>query len=340
MSFSRGFIFGAATLTLLAAGEAAFAIPSQDGLYALLKTTKGDIVIRLEFEKAPLTVANFVGLAEGTKKSNKPAGTPFYNGVTFHRVINDFMIQSGDPKGNGTGGPGYEFPDEFGKGLKHDGPGILSMANRGPDTGGSQFFITHVATPWLDGKHAVFGKVVEGMDIVNSIVQGDKINEIIIQRVGAAAKAFDTSEAGFQQLQAQVLEARKGAAAAAKKETMELITSKWPDLSTTKSGLMYKITTPGNGTKPAKGKTVVVEYTGSFLDGRVFDSSKGRGDFEFAVGMGRVIKGWDEAVLDMSIGEERIIVLPPELAYGTAGAGGVIPPNAWLMFTVKLKGVK
>ncbi|MEI6807676.1 MAG: peptidylprolyl isomerase [bacterium] len=181
-----------------------------DGLYVKIKTNKGEILCVLEFEKVPLTVANFVGLAEGTKASNKPRGEPFYNGIKFHRVIADFMIQTGCPKGNGTGNPGYSFPDEINGSLKHSGPGILSMANAGCDTNGSQFFITHVATPWLDGKHAVFGHVVQGQDVVNKIAGGDVIETLSIVRMGEKAKAFATDEAAFQKYLLQLKSQGKG----------------------------------------------------------------------------------------------------------------------------------
>lgn len=163
-----------------------------DGLYAEVQTTKGNILLFLEFQKTPLTVANFVGLAEGKiQNTAKPLGTPYYDSLKFHRVIADFMIQGGDPSGNGSGGPGYSFKDEFHSDLRHTGPGILSMANAGKFTNGSQFFITHKETSWLDNKHAVFGHVVEGQDVVNSIAQGDMINHIKIIRKGKAVKKYD-----------------------------------------------------------------------------------------------------------------------------------------------------
>lgn len=163
-----------------------------DGLYANMQTSKGDILLYLEYQKTPLTVANFVGLAEGKiENTAKPLGTPYYDGLKFHRVIADFMIQGGDPSGNGSGGPGYKFKDEFRTDLKHDKAGILSMANAGAFTNGSQFFITHKETPWLDGKHAVFGHVVSGQDVVNAIQQGDTINHIEIIRKGKDVKKYD-----------------------------------------------------------------------------------------------------------------------------------------------------
>jgi peptidyl-prolyl cis-trans isomerase A (cyclophilin A) len=172
------------------------------GIYAEINTVKGKILLQLEYEKVPMTTANFVGLAEGTiKNTAKPLGTPYYNGLKFHRVIANFMIQGGDPLGTGGGGPGYYFKDEIVPELKHSGPGILSMANAGfgTTTNGSQFFITHLATPWLDGKHTVFGKVIEGQDVVNAIAQGDEMLSVKIIRSGKAAKKWK-AEKVFEEL--------------------------------------------------------------------------------------------------------------------------------------------
>ena len=164
----------------------------KDGIYADFLTSKGSILIELFYDKVPGTVANFIGLAEGQIKNDfKETGIPFYDNLKFHRVISDFMIQGGCPLGNGTGSPGYKFEDEFHDDLKHDKPGILSMANSGPSSNGSQFFITHIKTPWLDKKHSVFGQVIDGQNIVNIIAQGDVINKISIKRKGQEAISFN-----------------------------------------------------------------------------------------------------------------------------------------------------
>ncbi|MCL2270951.1 MAG: peptidylprolyl isomerase [Treponema sp.] len=304
-----------------------------NGLFARIKTNKGDIVVQLEFQKTPLTVCNFVALAEG--KMNVTGGKPFYDGLTFHRVIEDFMIQGGCPQGTGTGGPGYRFPDEIVPSLRHDGPGTLSMANAGPGTNGSQFFITHNDTPWLDGKHTVFGKVVEGQDVVDAIQQGDVMESITIIRNGSLATQFKADQAAFDSLAANLPKARRDADIAE-------INAKYPNATQSASGIKYIIQRNGSGDKPVPGKTVRVHYKGSFLSGEIFDNSELRGSpLEFPAGVGSVIKGWDEMVLDMKVGEKRLAVIPPELAYGERGAGGgVIPPNSFLVFEMELVGIK
>lgn len=314
--------------------------PQQDGLYAEFTTAKGTIVCALEFEKTPLTVANFVGLAEGTKELGGGAGTTgqrFYDGLSFHRVIPDFMIQGGCPLGTGTGGPGYTFPDEIDPSLKHDKPGTLSMANAGPGTNGSQFFLTHAATPWLDGKHTVFGHVIEGQEVVNAMEKGDALHSISIIRVGAAAQDFQSDQAAFDNLLATMEERAQQKAFAAAEATRKKIEQQWPNATTTPSGLQYVILEEGTGERtPDKGETIKAHYTGKLLDGPKFDSSHDRGQpIEFPVGTGRVIKGWEEAFLSMKKGEKRILIIPPELGYGPAGRGP-IPPNATLVFDVEL----
>ncbi len=309
----------------------------KDGLYAKFNTTKGDIIVALEFEKTPGTVGNFVALAEGNLENKvKAQGTPYYDGLTFHRVIPDFMIQGGCPQGTGTGDPGYKFDDEFHPDLKHDAPGVLSMANSGPGTNGSQFFITHVETPWLDNNHTVFGKVTEGQNVVNAIGQGDKINTLEILKVGAAAEAYNAVEA-FRTFEGS-REKRLAEEKAAKAKELDAVAT---GFKSTESGLRYQILQEGNGVKAEKGKTVSVHYKGQLLDGTVFDSSyKRKAPIDFTLGVGQVISGWDEGITLLKVGDKARFAIPSDLAYGTRGAGGVIPPNAALIFDVELMDVK
>ena len=309
----------------------------QDGLYAKFTTTKGEILVNLEFEKTPGTVGNFVALAEGNLENNaKPQGTKYYDGLKFHRVIPDFMIQGGCPQGTGTGNPGYKFDDEIHPDLKHDGPGVLSMANAGPGTNGSQFFITHVETAWLDGKHTVFGNTIEGLDVVNKIAQGDSIEKLEILRVGAAAEAFNAVEA-FRLFTGAKAEREAAALKAANQELDEVAAG----FDKTDSGLRYKIINKGSGAKAEKGQTVSVHYKGSLLNGTEFDSSYKRNEpIDFPLGMGNVIAGWDEGIALLQVGDKARFVIPSHLGYGAQGAGGVIPPNATLIFDVELVAVK
>ena len=311
---------------------------NKEGVFAEVTTSKGKLIIELEYKKVPLTVCNFVGLAEGKiSNSAKGSGEPYYDGISFHRVISDFMIQGGDPEGSGRGGPGYRFEDEFDSSLTHNGPGVLSMANAGPGTNGSQFFITHSAQPHLDNKHAVFGFVIDGIDVVNAIEQGDSIETVVIHRSGDEASAFSADQEMFDDLQKGLADRRKEKLAAERADTISKIKEDYPDAQETDTGLMYVVTEEGSGDKPEKGNQVTAHYTGKLLDGTKFDSSVDRGQpFNFSVGMSQVIQGWDQAFLDMKKGEKRTLILPPELGYGSQGAGGVIPPNAYLVFDVEL----
>jgi FKBP-type peptidyl-prolyl cis-trans isomerase len=308
----------------------------ENGLYAIIETSKGNIALNLEFEKTPATVGNFVALCEGEmKNSSKDLGVPYYNNMKFHRVINDFMIQGGCPSGTGTGNPGYKFDDEFHPELKHDKAGILSMANAGPGTNGSQFFITHVPTSWLDNKHTVFGSVSDGMDIVNSIEQGDEIIAIKISRIGDKANSFNALKS-FNNFNESTIQREKEI----KENNLKNLNDISKGFEITNSGLRYKITDKGNGSSAIVGKNVKVHYKGHLIDGTVFDSSFKRNEpIEFTLGIGQVIKGWDEGLALLSEGDKARFIIPSDLAYGEAGAGGVIPPNANLIFDVELVSV-
>jgi peptidyl-prolyl cis-trans isomerase A (cyclophilin A) len=309
----------------------------ENGIYAKVVTAKGSILIKLTHDKTPGTVGNFVSLAEGNLENEaRPQGKPYYDGLKFHRVIPDFMIQGGDPNGTGSGGPGYKFDDEFHPELRHDTPGVLSMANAGPGSNGSQFFITHIATPWLDDKHTVFGNVVEGQNVVDSITQGDIIESVDIIRVGDEAEKWNAVEAfrTFEGSRAKREETER-AESEAKMEKLAAGFEK------TASGLRYKFIQKGDGKKAEKGKTVSVHYTGSLEDGRVFDNSYPRKKpIEFPLGKGHVIEGWDEGIALLQVGDKARFVIPSHLGYGAQGAGGAIPPNATLIFDVELMDVK
>jgi peptidylprolyl isomerase len=281
-----------------------------------------------------------VALAEGTMKTT--GNKPFYDGLTFHRVIANFMIQGGDPLGNGRGGPGYQFPDEFDTGFTFDGPGVLAMANAGPGTNGSQFFITHVKTPHLNNKHTIFGHVVQGQNVVNAIAQGDKIDKVTIIRNGAEAAAYRADQATFDGLLQQIKNKAAAKTKAQRDADIAKVKAKYPAAQQTASGIFYIIQKEGTGVKPVAGKKVSVNYKGMFLDGRVFDASDVHGGpLEYTAGAGQLIAGWEEAVLDMKVGEKRLAVLPPELAYGEQGAGGgAIPPNSFLVFELELVKIK
>lgn len=309
-----------------------FLSKQQEGIYAKFSTNKGDIYTALEYKKTPMTTANFIGLAQGTiANTAKGAGVPYYDGLIFHRVIANFMIQGGCPNGNGMGGPGYKFADEIDESLKHTGPGILSMANAGPGTNGSQFFITHVATPWLDGKHTVFGHVIQGQDVVNAIAQNDSIRQITILRKGKEAEAFDApkifeSEKTKMAQKQQEEEAKRAAMAEKIKQEFSNVTA---------SGLRYIVLKEGTGKIPGPTSNVTVHYEGKLTDGKVFDSSFQRGE-PIAFGLNQVIPGWTEGVQLMKEGARYKFYIPYQLAYGERGYPGAIPPKSDLIFEVEL----
>lgn len=309
----------------------------ENGIYAKFNTTKGPILVKLTHDLTPGTVGNFVALAEGNLENKaRPQGTPYYDGLKFHRVIPDFMIQGGCPQGQGTGGPGYQFEDEFHPSLKHDRPGVLSMANSGPASNGSQFFITHVPTSWLDNKHTVFGHVVEGQDVVDTVEQGDFMDSVEILRVGDEVANWNAVEA-FRVFEG----ARLRRIEDAKKQAEESMEKLAAGFEKTESGLRYQIINKGSGKQAENGKTVAVHYQGALDNGKVFDSSYPRKKpIEFRLGQGQVIEGWDEGIALLKVGDKARFVIPSYLAYGASGAGGVIPPNATLVFDVELMDVK
>ena len=309
----------------------------ENGIYAKFNTAKGAVLVKLEHELTPGTVGNFVALAEGNMENKvKPQGTKFYDGLKFHRVIPDFMVQGGCPLGTGTGDPGYKFDDEFHPSLKHDRPGILAMANSGPGSNGSQFYITHVPTSWLDGKHTVFGHVVEGQDVVDAIAQGDVLDTLEIVRVGDEAKNWNAIEAFITFKGAR--NKRDAALKADAEAAMEKLAA---GFEKTESGLRYQFIQRGEGKQAQAGKTVSVHYEGSLENGKVFDSSYPRKKpIEFKLGQGQVIEGWDEGIALLKVGDKARFVIPSDLGYGSRGAGGAIPPNATLIFDVELMDVK
>jgi len=307
----------------------------EDGLYANLHTNQGDIIIKLAFEKTPLTVINFVGLAEGTKHSNIQIGKPFYNGLKFHRVIDNFMIQGGDPKGNGTGGPGYKFIDEI-TDLTHDTGGILSMANSGPNTNGSQFFITHEATPWLDGKHTVFGHVVKGMSVVNTIKKDDFIRKVFIERIGDKAKNFKTDEAAFEAYNQKNLVKEKAKQTKKKQKLINFVKVNYPDAKVATEGHYVQINQTGNGETPELGDLVKVNLSIDLDDGT--NMRKADEPLPFAAGSGTIIKVIDQSVLTMNIGEKRTIIASYAQIYGDSDRGS-LPQESLLIFNLELLSI-
>jgi cyclophilin family peptidyl-prolyl cis-trans isomerase len=343
-----------------------------DGIFADIETTRGDILVRLEHEKTPVTVANFVSLAEGTNPfvSDQYKEKKYYDGIIFHRVIKDFMIQGGDPDGVGTGNPGYKFKDEFHDSLRHSKKGVLSMANSGPKTNGSQFFITHKETPFLDGRHTVFGEVVEGLNVVDSIAnvptsqepnRKDKpvtdvtMNKVEIIRNGQEAKNFDAVQIMTDYFAEE--KAKEAAFIQMKEEFSAEIAQQKAQAETLPSGLKILSIQEGTGEKPKIGQKVLVNYAGYLADGTLFDSNsedvavkhhmfdqkrKQGGGYQ-ALPMdfsteAPIIAGFKEALLSMKVGDKVRVFIPPHLGYGPQGYGPV-PPNADLVFDLEITGI-
>jgi cyclophilin family peptidyl-prolyl cis-trans isomerase len=341
-----------------------------DGIYADIQTSRGDIIIKLEHEKTPVTVANFIALAEGTNPfvSDDYKDKKYYDGITFHRVIKDFMIQGGDPSGTGSGNPGYRFKDEFNDSLTHYKAGILSMANAGPKTNGSQFFITHKETPFLNGRHTVFGEVVSGMEVVDSIAvvetyqepnRKDRpvvdvvMNTVEIVRKGKEAKKFDAVQilTDYFDAEEKLLEAMKKV----KSDFITEINTQKAKAEELPSGLKIQVLREGGGPMPKIGDTVVVNYAGWLSTGVLFDTSEKEIAEKFGnlEQIGRVhregftplpmtfspdaplIPGFKEGLLRMKVGDKHRLFIPPHLGLGPQG-GGPIPPNSELIFDLEI----
>ena len=333
----------------------------EDGLYANVETNIGEILLKLDYDKVPVTVANFVSLAEGTNEQvvDSLKGKPYYDGIIFHRVLKDFMVQCGDPTGTGEGNPGYKFKDEFPKDekgnllLKHDKSGILSMANSGPRTNGSQFFITHKETSWLDGKHTVFGNVVEGQSVVDSIAENDIIEKVEIIKIGKAAKKFKAAKEFSKYMEEQAVKTeRLKAVADAKLKYFDENVTKTKELA---SGLKIVITETVNGKFPVMGAKVKVNCAGYFADGKLFwttykdvaelydmydENQEKRGGYSPMDAVysneAKLIPGFREGMQKMRVGDKAMLFIPSHLGYGAQGAGGVIPPNTDLVFEIEL----
>lgn len=355
----KNYLFACVIATLIVGCASQY--PDLDsGLYADIQTNKGSIILSLAHEKTPVTVANFVSLAEGENEfvDQEFKGKNYYDGIVFHRVIEDFMIQGGDPTATGSGGPGYRFEDEI-TDLIHDGPGVLSMANAGPGTNGSQFFITHKATPWLDGKHTVFGHVVDGQSVVDSIQQNDTIQKVIIIRKGKEAKRFDAPKvfadyfSGMEQRKAEEEEKR----AILMLKTNEKFETQKQKSTKTASGLQYFITKKGEGKRVSSTNKASVHYAVYFANGNLLETSMLEvAEEQNVVNEQRrladayqpltadvspdaaMITGFKEGLRVLKVGDEATLFLPSKLAYGERGSRG-IPPNSDLIFEVKIVDV-
>ncbi len=337
----------------------------EDGVYAEFVTNKGTFVAKLYHDQTPITVSNFVDLAEGNNAlvDSTYKGKPYFDSLVFHRVIKDFMIQGGDPLGNGTGGPGYRFPDEIVEGLTHDRKGILSMANSGPATNGSQFFITAKETPHLNGMHTVFGEVVIGLEVIDAINsvptdQRDRpVDDVIIEKINIIRKGnvkLDSFEKNMEEIEKERKETAQRLVKV-KEATAQSFNELKDDAEELPSGLKMIYTNQGEGVQPTEGQRVLINYEGYLTDGTLFDSNKvaiaekyemvderrlQAGQYspmpaEYSLNAG-LIAGFREGMLRMKVGDEAVLFIPSHLGYGETGAGNVIPPNADLIFKIEI----
>ena len=346
--------FFIASILLVVACKPAKYADLDKGLYADIETSSGDILCKLYFEDTPLTIASFVSLAEGTNPnvSDSLKGRNFYDGLTFHRVMKDFMIQGGDPLANGTGGPGYKFEDEFPKDslgklkYSHKEAGVLSMANGGPGSNGSQFFITHKATPWLDGVHTVFGKVEYGQNVVDSIEKGAVINHIRFIKIGHKAKGFDAAKVFTEELKNSVIAKQKRVEEAKKAE--EVRYKKYLNdckvfqaeqgiakAKKTASGLQILTLKKGRGKKFSETKETTINYTISLADGKQIQTTVGRTPFVFTLSKQPMIAGVKEAILKMKQGGKARLFIPYYLGYGERKYGP-FPAKSDLVFDIEI----
>ena len=333
--------------------------PYPDGIYAELETNRGTIVLELDFERTPLTTANFIGLAEGTITNQAfPAGHPFFDGTVFHRVVPGHVIQAGIPIGGETDSPGYTIPNEISPDLSHNRAGILGMANAGPHTNSSQFYITLGDRSYLDGNFTIFGRVIEGLPVVQSIQQGDTAQRIKILRIGKKARRFRVDNDSFNRRKIEVEQNVARMEEENKKKETEWIRTNWPDAIQSPQGSLFKITQTGTGAMPETGRTLLVRYSGLFPDGTSFCSTGEAGhpfrekegeSFLFVVGTTSITAGLDAALTDMRRGEHRTIICPPELGYGIQGFYArpregerrfVISPNTTLVYFVELLDIR
>lgn len=345
----------------------------KDGLYADIQTNKGDMLIELYYEATPITVANFVSLAEGknTYVVDSLKGKPYYNGTIFHRVIKDFMIQGGDRTGTGAGSPGYQFADEFVDTLKFTKKGQLAMANAGPATNGSQFFITEVPTAWLTGMHTIFGQVVQGEVVIDSIAavktnhdrpeEPIRINKVEIIRKGKNAESFNAVRVfdEFMKKETEKAKQKEEESRALAEKFLNEIKTQEQSATEFPSGIKIFKLSEGTGQKPTHQDNVLVKYAGYLkANGLIFDTNMPEvaqkyGIFDKRREMGggyeafpmpynqsaQLIPGFKEALLSMNVGDKIRVFIPSALAYGENGAGNVIPPNADLIFDLQITGI-